>query len=310
MIPSRDDIRAAARRIAPWVRTTPCLDLIACERSLCLKLEYLQASGTFKARGAFNRLLSGPIPPAGVVAASGGNHGIAVAHAARALGVRATVFVPQSTPAAKQARLRGLGAEVHLAGRAYSDAYAASQRHAADTGALTSHAYDHPDTVCGQATVGLEWQAQRPGLDTMLVAVGGGGLIAGIAAWFRGDTRVIAVESAGCPTLNAALDAGRIVDVEVGGLAADSLGAKRLGTIAFEVARRWVAGSVLVDDDAIARAQRWLWDEARIPAEPGGATAMAALLSGAYRPGAGERVGVLVCGANVDPATLARPEPA
>ena len=305
-IPTRDDVRAAAQRIAPHVRVTPCLSLKEGEHSLTMKLEYMQASGSFKARGAFNRLLSGSVPPAGVVAASGGNHGVAVAHAARALGLRASIFVPASAPAAKRARIASLGADVRLVGDSYAQALAAAEQFARDSGALASHAYDHFDTICGQATVAMEWQAQCPGLDTVLVAVGGGGLIAGMAAWYRGSTKIVAVESEGCPTLHRAMQAGRIVDVEVGGLAADALGARRVGEIVFPIARRWVAQSVLVDDDSIRSAQRWLWAEARVAAEPAGAAAMAAVLSGRYRPAPGERVGILVCGANFDPASLSQ----
>ena len=302
---TRADIRRAWTRIASHVRVTPCIDVSAGGHSLTLKLECLQVSGTFKARGAFNRLLANPIPGAGVVAASGGNHGIAIAHAARTLGVAASIFVPSVSAPAKRARLAALGAQVRVAGEQYADALAAAERFAADTGALTSHAYDQADTLCGQGTVALEWERQAPELDTVLVAVGGGGLIGGMAAWYQGAVRVVAVESEGCPTLHRALAAGRIVDVEVGGLAADSLGARRVGELMFPIARRWIEHSVLVEDDAIRAAQQRLWADVRVAAEPGGATALAAVLSGAYRPAPGERVGVLVCGANLDPAALA-----
>lgn len=305
---TRDDIDAAARRIAGRVRVTPVLEAELDGQPLSFKLEFLQAGGTFKARGAFNRLLScdGPaLRAAGVVAASGGNHGIAVALAAHALGVPAHVFVPRITPQAKLDKLAALGAVVHREGAVYAEALAASQAHAQATGAVQSHAYDQPETVAGQGTVAREWAAQSPALDTVLVAVGGGGLVGGIAAWYRGDVRVVAVESEGCPTLHAALSAGRIVEVEARGVAADSLGARRIGEIAFDVARRHVDRALLVPDEAIVAAQRRLWSSFRIPSEPGGATALAALLCGAYRPAPGERVGVLVCGANVDPATLA-----
>jgi threonine dehydratase len=307
-------IEAAARRIEPHVRRTPTLNADCNGLAVDFKLEFLQASGTFKARGAFNRLLaareSGHV--ARVVAASGGNHGIAVALAAAALRVPADVFVPEPTPEAKVERLAALGATVHRRGRAYPEALAASEAFAAGCGALVSHAYDQPETVAGQGTVAREWQRQSPQLDAVLVAVGGGGLIAGIAAWYgaraaAGDrpVRVIAVEPQTCPTLHAALAAGRIVDVDVSGAAVDSLGARRVGDIVFPIARRHVAESVLVPDAAIAGAQAWLWQRLRVAVEPGGAAALAALLTGAWRPAPGERVGVLLCGANVDLARLA-----
>lgn len=300
-------IAAAARRIAPYVRVTPCISVDWAGRSLELKLEYLQESGTFKARGAFNRLLSAPIPAAGVAAASGGNHGIAVALAARRLGVAAHIFVPQHTPQAKRDRLQSLGAVIHRGGEAYADALAACDAFRAATGALESHAYDHPATLAGQGTVAREWQSQRPDLDTVLVATGGGGLVGGMAAWYQGQVKVVAVESEGCPTLHHALAAGKPVDVAVSGIAADSLGARRIGALMLPVAQRHIAASVLVPDTAIVQAQHTLWALARVAAEPGGAAAFAALLCGAYRPQPDERVGVLVCGANVDPATLAGP---
>jgi threonine dehydratase len=298
------EIAAAARRIAGRIRVTPCVELAWEGHRLNLKLEYLQASGTFKARGAFNRLLSARAPAAGVAAASGGNHGIAVALAARELGVPAHIFVPEPTPQAKRDRLAALGAQVHRGGRDYAEALAACDAFRAHTGALESHAYDHPATLAGQGTLAREWQWQAPDLDTVLVAVGGGGLIGGMAAWYGGRVRVIAVESEGCPTLSRALAAGEPVDVAVGGLAADSLGARRVGSLMFPIARQHVAESVLVSDEAIRQAQAALWALARIPAEPGGATAFAALLGGAWRPQPGERVGVLVCGANLDPTAL------
>ena len=306
------EISAAARRIAPHVRVTPVIAVECAQRTVELKLEFLQVSGTFKARGAFNRLLAAreqgqALPEAGIVAASGGNHGIAVAHAARALGVAAHIFVPETAPAAKVAKLRSLGAVVHARGHQYADALAASEAYAARSGALRSHAYDQFETLAGAGTVALEWIGQSPSLDTVLVAVGGGGLIGGMAAFYRGAVKVVAVESQGCPTLHAALAAGKPVDVDVGGLAADSLGARRVGSWMFPIAQAHVAESVLVSDEAIADAQRWAWTALRIASEPGGAAALAALLSGAYLPAEGERVGVLMCGANVDPATLSQP---
>jgi threonine dehydratase len=308
----RDAIRAAYRRIAGRIRHTPIVEANLNGHPLSFKLECLQRSGSFKARGAFNRLLAALDDPgqadalshAGVVAASGGNHGIAVALAAAELGLAAQIFVPAATPAAKQARLRSLGARLHPVGERYAEAFAASQEHARATGALTVHAYDQPEVLAGQGTVALEWARQRPDLDTVLVAVGGGGLIGGIAAWFESRTRVIAVEPERCPTLNAALAAGNIVEVSPGGLAADSLGASRVGALMFPIARRHVAGSVLVSDEAIRRAQAWLWNELRVAAEPGGAAAFAAILDGAWQAAPGERVGVLVCGANLQPGSL------
>ncbi|RAI59556.1 threonine/serine dehydratase [Roseicella frigidaeris] len=308
--PDQAAIRAAALRIAPHVRRTPLLQLAGTElgidNDIVLKLEGLQASGSFKPRGAFNRMLSNPLPPAGVIAASGGNHGAAVAHAARALGVPAEIFVPAITGAAKRARIEAYGARLVVGGEAYDAARLASEARAAETGALLVHAYDQPEVLAGQGTVALEFQEQAPDLTHLLVAVGGGGLIGGMAAWYAGSgVQVIGVEPEACPTLASALRAGRPVPAPVGGLAADSLGAKQVGALMFAVAREHVAGTVLVPDEAIRAAQRRLWDAARLPAEPGGATALAALLCGAWRPPAGARVGVLVCGANCDPASLA-----
>ena len=305
----RSHISQAAERIAPYLRITPVIDVREAGHLLNLKLESLQVSGTFKARGAFNRLL-GANPDtlqAGVVAASGGNHGIAVAHAARSLGVVAHIFVPLRAPQAKLDKLRALGARVQVVGERYADALAASEQFIALTGALRSHAYDQIETLAGQGTIALEWQRQTPDLDTVLIAVGGGGLIGGIAAWFENKVKVVAVEPITCPTLHSALAAGRPVDTAVGGVAADSLGASRVGELMFPIAQRAVSSSVLVSDAAIVAAQHWLWDHLRIAAEPGGAAAMATLLSGAYQPGIDERVGVLICGANVDPASLTRP---
>ncbi|WP_135466665.1 threonine/serine dehydratase [Crenalkalicoccus roseus] len=308
--PDREAIAAAAARIAPHIRRTPLLRLpagaLSPGHSLTLKLELLQASGSFKPRGAFNRMLSSPPPPAGVVAASGGNHGAAVAYAACALGVPAEIFVPELTGPAKRARIEGYGARLRVAGAAYDEARAESERRAAETGALLVHAYDQAEVLAGQGTVAREWQEQAPELTHLLVATGGGGLIGGIAAWHAGgDVRVISVEPEACPTLAAALQAGRPVPVPVGGLAADSLGARQVGGLMFPLAQRHVAEAVLVPDAAIREAQRRLWEACRILAEPGGATALAALLSGRWQAPAGARVGVLVCGGNCDPASLA-----
>ncbi len=302
----RSQIPPAAGRIAGHVRKTPVIEVRLGAQSLNLKLEYLQVSGTFKARGAFNRLLGANAEQlrAGVVAASGGNHGIAVAYAARSLGVAAHIFVPSTSPQAKLDKLRTLGANLQIVGDQYADALAASERFIEQSGALSSHAYDQPETLAGQGTLAMEWQVQSPRLDTVLVAVGGGGLIGGIAAWYDNRVKVVAVESVDCPSLNRALAAGHPVNVSVGGIAADSLGARQVGQLMFPIARSSIAQSLLVSDDDIIQAQRWLWTELRIASEPGGATALAAVLSGAYRAAAGERVGVLICGANVDPSGL------
>jgi threonine dehydratase len=302
MTVTREDIEQAALRIAPYVRETPVLTLedgaFGLPGRLLLKLEFAQHSGSFKPRGAFNRLLSAAVPAAGVIAASGGNHGAAVAFAARRLGHRAEIFVPEIAAPVKVERLRRYGARVTVVGASYADALAASAARAAETGALVVHAYDQPEVVAGQGTLARELARQAPDLDTLLVAVGGGGLIAGIAAWYGGRTRVVGVEPERAPTLAAALAAGRPVDVEVGGVAADSLGARRIGTIALDIARRGVERVILVPDDAILAAQRALWEEARLVVEPGGAAALAALASGRYRPAEGERIGVVLCGAN------------
>jgi threonine dehydratase len=308
-VPTRAEIAVAARRIAGRVRETPLLDLgagaLGTGAVVTLKLELLQHSGSFKARGAFNATQAGPVPAAGVIAASGGNHGAAVAFAARASGVPAEIFVPTIASPAKVARLRDYGATVVQTGDAYAEARAAAATRQAETGALWIDAYDAPATVAGQGTVAAEFERQAPGLDTLLVAVGGGGLIGGIAAWTLGGVRIVGVETEGCPALHAALAAGRPTDVAVSGLAADSLGAKRIGDIAFAAVSAVGATSVLVPDAAVRAAQRTLWDVARVVAEPGGATALAALIAGAYRPAAGERVGVLVCGGNCDPGSVA-----
>jgi threonine dehydratase len=298
----QNTISAAASRIAGHVRETPTLRMAP---GLTLKLELLQASGSFKPRGAFNRMLSAPIPAAGVVAASGGNHGAAVAYAARALGVPAAIFVPEITGAAKRARIQAYGAQLVVGGAAYDEARLASEAYAAETGALLVHAYDQEEVLAGQGTLALELQRQAPGLTHVLVAVGGGGLIGGVAAWYAGSaTRVVAVEPEGCPTLHSALAAGRPVPAPVGGLAADSLGAKQVGALMFPLAQAGVAASVLVSDSAIREAQRWLWQEARLVAEPGGATALAALLSGAWVAPAGAEVGVVICGGNCEPGSV------
>jgi threonine dehydratase len=312
-----EDIRLAARRLVGHIRRTPVMALEAGafgqQASVVLKLESLQHAGSFKARGAFNALLSAAaseqgIPAAGVIAASGGNHGAAVAFAAKALGHRAEIFVPQVASAAKIQRLRDLGAEIRVIGASYAEALAAAQARQQETGALSIHAYDEAAVLAGQGTLAQELQEQVPDLDTVLVAVGGGGLIGGITAWYRDshprDVTVIGVEPAACPSLHHALAAGRPVDVDVGGIAADSLGARRVGTLMFEIAKQVDTQSVLVDDEAIREARALLWRDLRLAVEPGGATAVAALMSGAYVGQVGERIGVVICGGNTDLASL------
>ena len=307
---TRDDIAAAARRIAADVRPTPLLRIagselgVACAE-LWLKLEHLQVSGSFKARGMFNRMRANTVPAAGVVIASGGNAGIAVAHAARTLGVRAEVFVPESSSEAKRARLAQLGAVVTVRGASYADALAASLERQRASGALLMHAYDQREVVEGAGTLAAEVEADAGVPDRALVSVGGGGLIAGVAAWFAGRSRVEALEPRLAPTLSAALAAGRPVDVDVSGIAADSLGARRIGEIAWSVAQRHVAASHLLADDAIRSAQRALWNELRLAVEPAAALPLAALATGTVGPRPGEKILLVICGANVDPATLA-----
>ncbi len=286
---------------AAWTTPTPLL----------LKLELFQHAGSFKPRGVFNRLLaaqeSSGLPPAGVIGASGGNAGLALAYAAQALGVRAEVFVPEVASPVKVQRLRHLGAHVRVAGALYADAQQACLQRAHETGALLVHAYDQPEIVAGQGSLGLELLDQVGTIDTVVVAVGGGGLVGGITAALGQTTRVVAVEPERIPTLHAALLAGEPVDVEVGGIAADSLGATRIGTVAFDVVQAAGVHSVLVSDEAIIAARQRLWDDVRIAAEPGGATALAALLSGAYQPHPDERVAVIICGGNTDPSHLTQP---
>jgi threonine dehydratase len=309
MMPTRSDIAAAAFRISGYVRHTPLLHVapgeLGCPAPVTMKLELLQHTGSFKPRGAFNRLLSERSLAAGVITASGGNHGAAVAYAASVLSTKAEVFVPASTPRAKVDRISGYGARVVQTGATYADALAESRLRMAETGALEVHAYDHQDIVGGQGTVGREFEMDAPDLTHILVATGGGGLIGGIAAWYAGSAKVISVEPEGCPTLHDALRAGQPVDTAVGGMASDSLGARRVGAVMFPIAQEFVAQSVLVADAEIAAAQRTLWEQFRLITEPGGATALAALLSGRFVPPAGARIGVVVCGANTDPAKVA-----
>lgn len=300
---TREAIAETERLIRPYVRRTPVMrvdleDFGLGARPLDLKLEFLQHSGSFKARGAFSNLLRREVPPSGVVAASGGNHGAAVAYAAMRLQVPATIFLPSVTSPAKAARIERYGARLVVGGERYADALAASETFVAESGALAVHAFDQPETLLGQGTVGLEIEADLPDIDTLLVATGGGGLIGGIAAWFAGRIRIVAVEPEGAPTLYKALAAGRPVDAEAEGIAADSLAPRQVGQLMFPLAQAFVERSVLVSDDAIRAAQRGLWETLRVVTEPGGAAAMAALLSGSYRPGPQERVAVLLCGAN------------
>lgn len=310
-MPSQDDIREAASRIGGRIRRTPIWRLDPAEHGLhdvrvTLKLEFMQVTGSFKPRGAFNTLLTAEEwPDAGVIAASGGNHGLAVAHAAKTLGLAAEIFVPESTPETKRKRILATGATLTVGGATYDEARAASEARAAETGALMVHAYDQDPVLAGQGTVALEFEQQEPDLTHVLVAVGGGGLYGGVASWFGDTVEVIPVEPDQCPTLMMAMMMGQPVPVPVGGVAADSLGAKVIGERAFAVAQRYGGQVVTVGDEAIRSGQRKLWDMLRLVAEPGGATALAALVTGAWRPPPGSHVGVIVCGANCDPGTVA-----
>ena len=323
---NRETIAATYELIRPHVRRTPVIEVDAADfalagRPIVFKLELLQHTGSFKPRGALASLLSRPVPAAGVVAASGGNHGLAVAFAARKLGVPARIFVPNVSAATKRDRIRELGADLVISGERYADALAASREFAAASGAMEIHAFDQAETLLGQGTVGLEIEqqcmraagdgeavssrrvestARVEGLDTLLVAVGGGGLIGGMAAWFAGRVRLVAVEPRTAPTLYRAREAGEPVDAEAGGIAAESLAPRQVGRLMFPLAQKYVERAVLVEDDAIREAQRALWRVMKVASEPGGATAFAALLSGAYRPTEGERVGVVLCGSNTD----------
>jgi threonine dehydratase len=323
---NRETIAATYELIRPHVRRTPVIEVDAADfalagRPIVFKLELLQHTGSFKPRGALASLLSRPVPAAGVVAASGGNHGLAVAFAAHKLGVPARIFVPNVSAATKRDRIRELGADLVISGERYADALAASREFAAASGAMEIHAFDQAETLLGQGTVGLEIERQcaRPtgdldalssqhleppahfeGLDTLLVAVGGGGLIGGMAAWFAGRVRLVAVEPRTAPTLYRAREAGEPVDAEAGGIAAESLAPRQVGRLMFPLAQKYVEQAVLVEDDAIREAQRALWRVLKVVSEPGGAAAFAALLSGAYRPAEGEHVGVVLCGGNTD----------
>ena len=311
---NRSDIDSAYSKLHEgqrhFLRVTPLLKLpgatlnVDCAE-VWLKLEHLQVGGSFKARGMLNRLLSNPIPESGVIVASGGNAGIATAAAAKALGVRCEVFVPTTSPQAKQDKLRALGATVVVTGAAYSDALQVCLMRQKATGALLTHAYDQPEVVAGAGTLAREIEAQGGVPDSVLVSVGGGGLIGGIAAWFEQRSRVVALEPELAPTLFAAREAGQPVDVAVGGIAADSLGAKRIGAIAWGVTQRHVKDALLLTDDSIRMAQRWLWNEMRLAVEPAAALGLAALQTGVYVPRVDEKVCLILCGANMDPASLA-----
>jgi threonine dehydratase len=314
----RADIEDAARRIRGHVRRTPLQLVEAGDDWLpdggCLKLELLQHTGTYKARGAFNRILSarerGELDPdIGIVVASGGNAGLANAFAARAVGVPATVFVPTTSSPTKLRRLQEYGATVVARGTEYADAYDAAMEHVSGAGAVYCHAYDQPEICAGAGTLGSELLEQLSlagrEVDTVLVAVGGGGLMSGVATAVEGSARVVGVEPVTAPTLHNALSAGQPVDVAVSGIAADSLGARRLGSIPWAVARRTGVASVLVDDAALVEARREMWSRYRLPLEYGAAAPVAALLCGAYTPAAGERIAVVLCGANTDPSDLA-----
>ncbi len=304
-VPTYDDIRRAGELVAPWVRRTPTIEVDVRGHRVVLKLELMQHAGSFKARGAFTNVLSAAEPPAMLVAASGGNHGLAVAYAGHALGIRTRIFVPETAPAVKVAAITALGAEVDQVGTMYAEALDASRKLVELPGVLALHAYDSLPTVSGQGTLGLEIAEQVPDVDTVLVAVGGGGLISGVAnALVDEAISVIGVEPDSCPTMHRALESNRPVDVAVGGVASVALGASRLGEIAFATATRLGIGSVLVSDEEIVEARRWLWRHARVAAEPAGAAALAALLSGVYVPEEDERVCVVVCGGNADPAGL------
>ena len=302
---SRERIQAAERVIRPHIRRTPILEVDGAEFGLdsiriVFKLELFQHSGSFKARGAFSNMLTREVPPIGVVAASGGNHGAAVAFAAMKLGKPATIFVPSVASPTKLDRIRGYGAELIIAGDRYAESLEASEAWTAQSGALPIHAYEGTETLVGPGTLGMELEEQDPNLDSLLIAVGGGGLIGGVAAWYQNRVKIVSVEPSEAPTLHLALNVGRPVDSPAGGIAADSLAPRQVGQQMFPIAQKFVHSSLLVSDEEIIEAQRKLWDTVRIAAEPGGAAAFAGLLCGRYQPKPGERIGVIVCGANTD----------
>lgn len=305
------DIEQAWARIAPYVRVTPVMQMerggfnTHADSQIYLKFELMQHTGSFKARGAFNGMLSHAVPPSGVITASGGNHGAAVAYAAKALGYPAEIFVPKIASPVKIERLRRYGANVNVIGDNYLGAFAAMQARQRETGALVIHSYDQDSTLAGQGTCGRELDLQVPNLDTVLVACGGGGFIGGIATWYQQRAKVISIEPENAPSLARALAAGQPVNVPVSGIAADSLGATQVGGLMWQIAKDRISQAILVSDDLIRQTQRLLWDELRVVSEPGGATALAAIVGGLYRPQPGERVGVLLCGGNADLATIA-----
>jgi threonine dehydratase len=309
---SRDDIRQCYDTIRPYIRRTPVIqvDLAELDESATalptgtLKLEQLQCAGAFKARGAFTNLLLRDVPPAGVVAASGGNHGVAVAYAAHRLSIPAKIFVPTVSAPTKIERIRQLGADLVVTGDRYADALAAAQDWEQRSGAMSVHAYDQRETILGQGTLGLELAEQAASLDTVLVPVGGGGLLAGVASWFAGDVRVIAVEPEGAPTLSYARAAGQPTDAPAGSVAADALAPRRVGELVFPITESYVDDVLLVDDASILAGQRALWQAFRVAAEPAASVGIAALLAGAYKPAPGEHVAVVITGANMSPSQL------
>jgi threonine dehydratase len=309
----RKGIEATHAVIEPHVRRTPVVEITGADFGLLpfplvLKLEQLQYSGSFKTRGAFANLLMRDVPPVGVVAASGGNHGVAVAYASVRLGIRAKIFVPMVSSPAKIERIRQYGADLVVVGERYADALAASEAWVAQSGAMPVHAFDHVETVLGQGTIGIELAEQAAAIDTVLVPVGGGGLIGGLAAWYAGAAKIVGIEPHGAPTLTEARKAGRPVDAETGSIAADSLAPRRVGELMFPIAQTYVDRVVLVSDDAIRQAQEALWASLRVVAEPGGAAALAALLSGGYTPAPGERVAVIISGGNTTAVDLGKVE--
>ena len=306
---SREQIQAAERVIRPHIRRTPILELDGADfglpaNKIVLKLELFQHAGSFKARGAFTNILTREVPATGVVAASGGNHGAAVAFAAMKLGKPATIFVPSVASKTKLDRIRRYGAELVIAGDRYAESLEASEAWTAQTGALPIHAYEGNETLSGQGTLGLELEQQDPEIDSLLIAVGGGGLIGGVAAWYQNSVKIVSVEPEAAPTLQLALSVGRPVDSPAGGIAADSLAPRQVGQQMFPIAQKFVHSALLVSDDEIVAAQKRLWETVRIAAEPGGAAAFAGLLSGRYEPEKGERVGVIVCGGNTEAVAL------
>jgi threonine dehydratase len=306
---SRARIQEIENVIRPHIRRTPILEVDGAEFGLdsikiVFKLELFQHSGSFKARGAFTNILTREVPAAGVVAASGGNHGAAVAYAAMKLRKPATIFVPSVASPTKLDRIRGYGAELVIAGDRYAESLEASEEWTAKSGALPIHAYEAIETLLGQGTLGMELEEQDPKLDSLLVAVGGGGLIGGVASWYQDRLKMVAVEPLAAPTLDYALRAGQPVDAPAGGIAADSLAPRQVGQLMFPIAQKYVHEVVLVSDDEILEAQKSLWESVRVAAEPGGAAAFAALLSRRYKTQPGERVGVIVCGGNTDKVLL------